>query len=153
MSKKGIKISPKHGLNPSLVKCFWCGNDKGLVLMGKIGVGKEDPEAPRDVVIDLIPCDDCKKRFSEGIHIVEATEDGTCFSNNRNFRMTSFGGKVFYPTGRWCVLKEGAINNMPKGSRVLTDAQTMDKLLEMSGEEKKTKEESDAHEVKKEEEK
>lgn len=151
MSDKGIEISPKHGLNQSLEQCFWCGKHKGLVLFGKIGRGKEDPEAPREMVIDLEPCDDCKKRFADGILVIEATEDGTCFSNNRQFQMTSPEGKVFYPTGRWCVVKEGAFNNMPKGSRVLTDTQTMDALLKMSSEEKKAKKEPDTPEAEKEE--
>ena len=140
MSRKGIRISPKHGLNPSLDKCFWCGKHKGVILVGKIG--KMDQEAPREMVIDLEPCDDCKKRFAEGIHVIEATEDGTHLSNNRNFQMNAVGGKVLYPTGRWCILKEGAIKNMPKGSRVLTDTQTMDALVKMAEEGKKAKEEA-----------
>ena len=35
MSKdKGIKLSPKHGLNPSMDLCFWCGEPKGVILCG-----------------------------------------------------------------------------------------------------------------------
>ena len=32
-----IKLSPKHGLNPTIATCFYCGKDKNeLILAGKI---------------------------------------------------------------------------------------------------------------------
>lgn len=41
-----IKISPKHGVNPTIPVCFFCGKPKNeIALMGRMG-GKEDIEAP-----------------------------------------------------------------------------------------------------------
>lgn len=34
---KGIKISPKYGLNPTIPVCFWCGKQKNeIALMGRM---------------------------------------------------------------------------------------------------------------------
>ena len=49
-----IKISPKYGVNPSLINCFFCGESKGIALMGKL---KNDAEAPKECVMDYEPCD------------------------------------------------------------------------------------------------
>lgn len=53
---KGIKMSPKHGFNPSVDHCFHCGKDIGVILFGAL---KGDAEAPRSSVSSFIPCDDC----------------------------------------------------------------------------------------------
>ena len=53
MSNAGIKLSPKHGLNPTIPVCFWCGEERNEVaLLGRIGDGRkhEDFEAPRYMV-------------------------------------------------------------------------------------------------------
>ena len=55
MSNAGIKLSPKHGLNPTIPVCFWCGEERNEVaLLGHSGDGRkhEDFEAPRHMVID-----------------------------------------------------------------------------------------------------
>ena len=40
MSNAGIKLSPKHGLNPTIPVCFWCGEERNEVaLLGHIGDG------------------------------------------------------------------------------------------------------------------
>lgn len=66
MSKKdSIRLSSKHGLNPSLIVCVLCGKETGaLALLGKIGKGKEDKEAPKHICNGSI-CDDCKKSLEE----------------------------------------------------------------------------------------
>lgn len=64
MSKDNILLSPKYGLNPSMVKCFWCGEDIGIALMGKL---KGDAEAPRSIIQSYEPCDKCKEYFKQGI--------------------------------------------------------------------------------------
>lgn len=56
--EKGIPLSPKHGLNPSVVYCPICGKDTGIALMGKM---KGDAEAPHKVQGDL--CEDCAKDY------------------------------------------------------------------------------------------
>lgn len=64
---KNIKLSPKHGVNPSLLKCPICGKEYGLALLGRL---KGDAEAPKTIEGDL--CDECKKSH---IRIVEIAEN------------------------------------------------------------------------------
>ena len=33
MSNAGIKLSPKHGLNPTIPVCFWCGEERNEVAL------------------------------------------------------------------------------------------------------------------------
>lgn len=93
-----IPISQKHGVNPSVQKCFWCGKDFGVVLFGRLPrhraekmFGKEfmkkntlsditnatEVEAPRSVVLGLEPCDGCTvwAHSKEGVFFVEAEMD------------------------------------------------------------------------------
>lgn len=73
MSQNNIKLSPKHGLNPTTPVCFWCGRDKKEVaILGKID--KQDSEAPKRTVVDYEPCDDCKELFSKGIRVIGVSE-------------------------------------------------------------------------------
>lgn len=57
----GVTLSPKHGLNASLLLCPCCGKDTGLALLGRL---KDDAEAPRRL-IDRSPCDKCRAEFDE----------------------------------------------------------------------------------------
>ena len=52
---KGVTLSKKHGLNPSITVCPICGKEIGIALLGKL---KGDEEAPRKIIGDL--CDDCR---------------------------------------------------------------------------------------------
>lgn len=58
---KGIRLSEKHGVNPSIIKCPLCNGDVGIALMGKL---KGDVEAPRECLTGDI-CDNCKKRLED----------------------------------------------------------------------------------------
>ena len=76
MSNAGIKLSPKHGLNPTIPVCFWCGEERNEVaLLGHIGDGRkhEDFEAPRHMVIDYEPCEKCRAKMALGVTLIEAT--------------------------------------------------------------------------------
>lgn len=57
-----IKLSPKHGVNPSMIKCVVCGDDAGILLNGRL---KGDAEAPRYVITGEL-CDECKAKVDEG---------------------------------------------------------------------------------------
>lgn len=57
-SKNSIKLSPEHGLNPSIMQCPICHKDIGIALLGKL---KGDVEAPKVIENEL--CDDCKKVY------------------------------------------------------------------------------------------
>lgn len=58
---KGIRISEKHGVNPSIECCLLCSKEMGIVLFGKL---KGDAEAPKKVCTGSV-CDDCKKSLED----------------------------------------------------------------------------------------
>lgn len=69
-----IKISPKHGVNPTIPICFWCGKEKNeIALMGKID--RQDSEAPHHIITDYEPCDNCKEMFSKGIQVIGVVKE------------------------------------------------------------------------------
>lgn len=108
---KGIKLSPKHGVNPCIPTCFFCGKDRNeIVLFGKIG--REDKEAPMKAIVDYEPCEECQKKFAEGVLLIEVTQSpeyiGMPIAENA------------YPTGRYVVVKPEALNgDFKPGSRAL----------------------------------
>ncbi len=55
MKNKNIRLSPKHGINPSITVCPLCGKDVGLALHGIL---KGDAEAPKHI-LDNAPCETC----------------------------------------------------------------------------------------------
>lgn len=67
---RSIRLSEKHGVNPSLINCFFCGESKGIALMGRL---KGDAEAPRSCVMDYEPCDKCKAMFDQGVLLIGVT--------------------------------------------------------------------------------
>lgn len=91
-----IKLSKNHGVNPTIPKCFVCGEDKNeIILMGRL---KDDAEAPKNICFDNEPCDKCKGYMKKGI-IMISVRDGENTDNP-------------YRTGGWVVLKEDAFPNM-----------------------------------------
>ncbi len=93
----GIKVSPKHGVNPTIPICFWCGEEKGeIALLGKL---PGDAEAPRNMVLDYEPCECCRAKMAMGFTLMEATN-----SPNENGRVEAQEG--VYPTGRFMVIKK-----------------------------------------------
>lgn len=62
----GIKLSPKHGVNPSMVKCVVCGKEAGILLNGKL---KGDIKAPKYVITGDL-CDECKAKIDEGFAFI-----------------------------------------------------------------------------------
>lgn len=85
MAKGDIKLSPKFGVNPSMAVCFYCGQEKGdIVLPGRIrrkGT-QEDVEAPRRAVWDDEPCAGCRAMMKQGIMMCEVDEARTTDINN-----------------------------------------------------------------------
>ena len=71
MSRDSITLSPKHGLNPSILHCECCGKDYGLALLGRL---KDDAEAPKDVMQGL--CDDCQAVIDQGGVMIIEVKDG-----------------------------------------------------------------------------
>lgn len=106
---KGIELSPKHGVNPTIPCCFWCGKKKNqIVLMGRIRRKEEgkqratgDYEAPHGVVLDYEPCDECAEAFSQGVQLIECV---TTIGDERPALTKDENGKPVYPTGRTVVI-------------------------------------------------
>lgn len=63
----GIHLSEKHGVNPSIEKCFFCLEDKGLILFGRM-LG--DKQAPMSGVFNQDPCDKCKEYMDMGVILI-----------------------------------------------------------------------------------
>lgn len=100
MNKDSIRISEKHGVNPSMMTCFYCGEVTGIALMGKL---PGDAEAPRQCCCSVEPCDKCKEKFKDYVLMVEAQ---------------SSDSKDPQPTGRWFALKKEALNPMYRNSPI-----------------------------------
>lgn len=115
---KGIEVSPKYGVNPTIPVCFWCGKEKNeLVLMGRVrekdrngkAVRNSDVEMPMHVVVDYEPCDECKAQFSQGVQLIECN---TRAVDGRPPITCDDRGNEVFPTGRTVVLKEEAAQRM-----------------------------------------
>lgn len=92
-----IRLSPKHGVNPAIPVCFFCGENKNeLILVGRL---PGDEEAPRRAVWNMEPCDKCKGFMAQGVILISAKADSP---DQRNP----------YRTGGWCVVKDDAIQRI-----------------------------------------
>ncbi len=99
---KGIRLSEKHGVNPTIPRCYFCNEPKNEIIL--CGYIKGDAEAPKNVVFDKNPCDNCKKLMEQGIMLI-AVRDGESGDNP-------------YRTGQICVVTREAaeriFNEVPK---------------------------------------
>ena len=92
---KGIKISPKYGVNPTIPVCFWCGKQKNeIALMGRM---TDDIEAPKNMVLDYVPCEECQNHMAMGVAVLEASD---CPNTEGQPPMQ----KGVYPTSRFVVV-------------------------------------------------
>jgi hypothetical protein len=97
---RSVRLSKKHGVNPTIPICFWCGKERNeIALMGRIG--REDKKAPMYSVIDYEPCENCRKAFDAGILVVGVKEktDDRRPAIGKNKR-----GRKLFPTGAFCVV-------------------------------------------------
>lgn len=94
---KPIRVSPKHGVNPTIPKCFFCGDDKNEIIL--CGMLVDDKEAPRGMVFDKIPCDQCAEYMRQGIMLI-SVQDGEEGKENP------------YRTGKINVVRDDAIRRI-----------------------------------------
>jgi hypothetical protein len=118
LGKDSIELSLKHGVNPCIPKCFFCNRDKNeILLFGKMKPLKDvdgyvldhDPEAPRGMVLDKEPCDECGALMGRGIILV-SVRDGEQGNNP-------------YRTGGWVVAKDDLVE------RMVTTKELADRIL------------------------
>ena len=130
-----IRISPKHGLNPTIPVCFFCGEDKNEVaILGHIKERnhngtvnhQSDIEAPMRMILDYEPCDKCKEGMAQGTTIIEVVPT----KESPNNKMEISPGIV--PTGSWNVIKDEAFERIFKemvSDEMLNRVKTSKKLL------------------------
>lgn len=101
-----VRVDEKYGVNPTITSCFFCGEDKDVLLVGKATQKMRASEACSNDgemhmkigVIDMEPCNKCKELMQQGIMVI-STKDGESGNNP-------------YRTGRIVVLKEEVISKM-----------------------------------------
>lgn len=102
-------LSPKHGVNPTLGVCFFCGKETGeIALLGKL---PNDKEAPKYCVMSYEPCQKCKEHLKQGVMIISVTP----YENTPNQPpiVKTDAGELLYPVpGEWVVVKDEAITKM-----------------------------------------
>ena len=105
---KPIRLSPKHGVNPCISVCFFCGKDKQeIALLGKID--KNDTEAPRKAILDYEPCDECKIAMGKGIAVIGVTTEP---NNPGQPPIQENDGTPLYPTGNMVIMSPNGVRNI-----------------------------------------
>lgn len=143
---KGIELSPKHGVNATIPVCFWCGKEKNeIVMLGRVrerdphtgkAVRGSDVEVPMRMVLNYEPCDCCKEKFEQGVHLVEVS---TSRPDGR-LAITKDRGTPLYPTGAHIVMKSEAAKRiftvedetmLDEGKVLCLDQQTFSAIINM----------------------
>lgn len=63
-----MKLSKKHGVNPTLSVCFYCEKETGeIALLGASYKG----EAPKHMVTSFEPCTECKAKYTDHHMFIE----------------------------------------------------------------------------------
>ncbi len=96
-----IRLSEKHGVNPALMQCYFCLEDMGVALMGRL---KGDAEAPHRAVFDKKPCDKCEDHMKKGVILI-SVRNGAMEQDRDNP----------YRTGGWIVVTEDCIKRLFDG--------------------------------------
>ena len=97
--KGDIRLSRRHGVNPSIGVCFYCGEDNGEVVLP--GLLPNDAEAPKRAVWHREPCEKCKGWMAQGVILI-GVRDGE--SGDNPFR-----------SGHFAVVKEEAARRIFTG--------------------------------------
>jgi hypothetical protein len=100
--ENSIRLHKEFGVNPTILKCFLCGEDKNeIALLGASYKG----QAPMHMCIDQTPCDKCKEYMKQGVILI-SVRDGE-------------SGSDPYRTGGWCVVKREAMTNIIDDPKLL----------------------------------
>lgn len=100
-----IRLSEKHGVNPSLMLCWFCGEADRIALLGRL---PGDAEAPRQAVFDKVPCPKCADLMKQGVFFIQV-RDGETDQHNP------------YRTGRLCVLRDEAVQRLVQPAELAAD--------------------------------
>jgi hypothetical protein len=94
-----IRLSEKHGVNPSLGVCFFCMKDSGEVIL--FGRMRGDEEAPRRACVSQEPCAECKGWMEKGVILISVDPK------------RSESQQDPYRSGGWAVVKDEAVQRFP----------------------------------------
>jgi len=84
-------------------RCFWCGRPKD-------GAIEETDETLKNSVINnYIPCDDCKKRYNGGVHVIGVTKEPIV---EGMFPISKDETTSLYPTGSMFVATDELIKEI-----------------------------------------
>lgn len=120
---EAIYLSEKHGLNPTIPTCYYCGESKNEVaLTGRAGeaiareMGHPDGKMPRKgPVLDMEPCDKCAEWMRRGIIIMEAELLPKSSERRNGFPEVRRGGCLW-------VMTEEAVKSFMKPGETLNAA-------------------------------
>ena len=87
----------RNKLGLAITKCFYCGNDKNQIIMNTHLTEKaaEEVEKMHGKVVDMEPCDECKKYMGLGIICI------SCKNDDPEYR-----------TGGWAVISEDGFKKL-----------------------------------------
>ena len=109
-----IKLSRKHGLNPTIPICFWCGQEKNeIAILGKVDTPDEkDVEAPMYSILDYTPCEKCQTNWDTCVICIAATETPNT-ENQLGIKVKNEDGsdRIVYPTGEHIGITPEAARN------------------------------------------
>lgn len=126
---KSIRVSKKHGLNPCIPICPFCGQEKNeLALLGYI---KGDKEAPKSAIINLEPCDTCKENWKKGVPLIRVSH--ACPAEGMP-PISKPDGKPVYLTGNYVVITKDAAKRLfdidvNEGSPMLMEDVAFDEFM------------------------
>lgn len=100
-----IRLSEKHGVNPAIPICYYCGGEKNEVILA--GRMNNDREAPRNHVWDMDPCDACRGYMEKGIILISMDP-----ARSRKDPLEP------YRTGAFCVVTDEAFTRIFQGNIV-----------------------------------
>jgi hypothetical protein len=96
-----LRLHPEFGVNPTILQCFLCGEDKNELAL--LGASYKKGKAPMHMCINKEPCDKCKGYMEQGVIFI-GVPDGANHDNPDR-------------TGRFCVIKAEAVERMLKDSK------------------------------------
>lgn len=111
----GFKLSRRYGENPANVTCFFCGENNGIILLGEL---PNDRKAPDQLLVDYIPCSQCKKSMGDGVTLM-GVQPSPAFPG----QMSNDPSAPLYPTGRWTTISAEQANKIIKADYPLTRGQ------------------------------
>lgn len=125
-----IRISLKHGLNPCIPICPFCGKERNEIrLLGRL---PKDAKAPMNAVFDYTPCDECQENWQKGVPLIRVTtkspwgEDAVPWVEQNGVKL--------YPTGSYSVVTKEAAKRLfdidrEVGSPILIDEKPYDEFI------------------------